>query len=88
MRHHLRALIEGNPLVFSAKLYDAYFGNVKGGVAPSPPPPPVPSRMAKRRWLIIIRAGRVRELMTSSRSKFKMAWHQFSTVQFTSDQFV
>ena len=33
-------------------------------------------------------AGRVRELTTSSRSKFKMIWHQLSTVQFSSHQFV
>ena len=34
------------------------------------------------------RAGRVRELTRSSRSKFKMVWHQFSSVQFPSHQFV
>ena len=34
------------------------------------------------------RAGRVRELTRSSLSKFKMVWHQFSTVQFPSHQFV
>ena len=35
-----------------------------------------------------IRAGTVRELTRFSRSKFKMVWHQFSTVQFPSHQFV
>ena len=30
------------------------------------------------------RAGRVRKLARSSRSKFKMVWHQFSTAQFPS----
>ena len=34
------------------------------------------------------RAGRVRELTRSSRSKFKMVWHQFSTVQFPCLQLV
>ena len=34
------------------------------------------------------KAGTVRELTRSSRSKFKMVWHQFSTVQFPSHQFV
>ena len=32
------------------------------------------------------RAGRVGELTRSSRSEFKMIWHQFSTVQFPSHQ--
>ena len=34
------------------------------------------------------RAGRVRELPRSSRSRLKMVWHQFSIVQFPSHQFV
>ena len=34
------------------------------------------------------RAGRVRELARSSRSKFTLVWHQFSTVQFPRHQFV
>ena len=35
MHHKSPVLIESNPLVFTAKLYDAYFGNAKG-VAPPP----------------------------------------------------
>ena len=35
-----------------------------------------------------IRTGRVRELARSSRSKVKMIWHQFSTVQFPNHHFV
>ena len=34
------------------------------------------------------RAGRVLELTRSSHSKLKVVWHQFSTVQFPSHQFV
>ena len=34
------------------------------------------------------RTGRVRELTKSSRSKFKMVWHQVSTVQLPSNQIV
>ena len=37
---------------------------------------------------VATRAGRVRELMRSFRSKFKMVWQQFSTVQFPGHQFV
>ena len=37
---------------------------------------------------ITTRAGRVRGLTRSRRSKFKTAWHQFSTVQFLSYQVV
>ena len=38
--------------------------------------------------ILSTRAGRVRELKRSSRSKFKMVWYQFNTVQFPSHQFV
>ena len=37
---------------------------------------------------VCCRAGRVHELTESSHSKFKMIWHQFSTVQFPSNQLV
>ena len=37
---------------------------------------------------IVTRAGRLRELVRSSRSKFKLVWRQFSTVQFPRHQFV
>ena len=37
-------------------------------------------------WSHVIRAGRVHELSRSSRSKFKMVLHQFSSVQFPSRQ--
>ena len=37
--------------------------------------------------MIWSRAGRVRELTRFFRSKFKMVWHQFITVQFPSHQF-
>ena len=37
---------------------------------------------------IIARAGRVLELARSSRPKFNLVWHQFSTVQFPRHNFV
>ena len=33
-----RDLVESNPLVFSAKLYDLAFRNARGGVVTTPPP--------------------------------------------------
>ena len=36
----------------------------------------------------ILVPGRVRELTRSSRSKLEVVWHQFSTVQFSTHQFV
>ena len=52
--HHSWVLIEGNPLFFSAKLYDTYFGNAKEGS--HPPPPLVPSMMTK--WQVPARVKR------------------------------
>ena len=54
---------ESNLLVFSAKLYDASFGNAKGGVAPTPPPP-TPTKVAKHR----LRA-RVKPLISDSATR-------------------
>ena len=38
--------------------------------------------------IFLNRVGKVRELTRTSRSKFEMVWHRFSTVQFPSRQFV
>ena len=50
-----------------------------------PPPPPTATDSAV---VVLGRAGRVRVLARSSRSKLKMPWRQFCTVQFPSHQFV
>ena len=39
-----------------------------------------PYRMCFLQWAMPSRAGRVRELARSSRSKFKLVWHQFSSL--------
>ena len=50
-----------------------------------PPPPPAATHSPV---VVLIRTGRVRELTRSSRSKFKMVWHQFSTNHYPNHQFV
>ena len=62
MHHQSRVLIEDNPPVFSAELYDAYFENAKGGG--SHPIPLAPSRMAKLRVPVTVKSAMLKSKYT------------------------